>query len=332
VLNPAAVKAYALLYAHFHRIEIVDGDLKQDQAFVVSKAGKLVQGILQIALARQWLHPALSCMALSQYIVHGTWEGHSPLLQLPFITHDISRHSLTGRRAIKSIADLLDMNESDRRSLLRNLGDKEYSQALSIAQTFPMAQIDTVTFKVLGQESIVPGGLITCQVRLSLEYPRISTTEGIDDGGKEKVSIKPEDDVQTFEFDEDGNLLDDPGRKVTDSLTTARPVYSPRFPNTKRPFWWVSLVNKNNTNFVCLPVKVLDLVDRKTVTLQFPAPPKPMSVSLMLVIKSDSVMGVDITKEVKFIVMPPSGNSPNENWDISGDEEDQAVPFSSDDE
>lgn len=297
---------------------------------MVSKSAKLVQGIMQISVARQWLLPAISCATISHLLVQGMWETHSPLLQLPFITPEITKHCVTGKRAIRSIADLLDMNDSERRNLLRTLNDEQYEETISIAQTFPTARVDAVNFRILGQENITPSGLITCQVRLSLEYPSVGSNDVTDDKGKENEVTKLEEEVQTFEFDEDGNLLDEPGRKVGKTLTAARPIYCPYFPNVKRPNWWVTLVNKNHTNFVATPVKIFDLADSKTVTLQFPAPPKPMSVSMLLVVKSDAVVGTDIVKEVKFNVVPQQDHSPSERWDISGDENDQTVPFADD--
>lgn len=292
-------------------------------------------GILQIALARNWLLPTLHCMSISQYLVQATCEGRSPLLQLPHITNDIVKHAMAGKRSIKSIAGLLDMSESDRRSLLRALGEEQYQETLKVAETFPIINVDAVTFRILGQEHITPSGLITCQVLLSLEYPSLEDANAaeVDDAGKDKAALANEDEVQTFEFDEDGNLIDDPGKKIVGTETSPRPVYCPHFATVKRPYWWVGLVNRNNTNLITPPVKVTDLVDRKTVTLQLPAPPKPMNVTIKLAIRSDAIVGADIEKEVSFTVHPHSNeNSPSERWDISGDEDDQTVPFASDDD
>jgi len=216
---------------------------------------------------------------------------------------------------------------------LRSLDDAQYNELLSVAQTFPICNVEAITFRILGQEQITPSGLITCQVLLSLEYPSLDIAHAEDDNGKNKIiNSDAEDDVQTFEFDEDGNLLDDPGKKIVGSNVIPRPIYSPRFPSIKRPNWWVTLINRNNTNLISTPIKVSDLVDRKTVILQLPAPPKPMSVTVKLLIVSDSLVGGDIEKEVTFTVYPPSENSPTEHWDISGDEEDQAVPFAEDED
>lgn len=323
-----AVKAHALLYCHFHRIPVDNIGLKTDQEYIVNKAAQLVLGMLQIALARQWLLPAISCMNISQFLVQAVWDRSSPLFQLPFISPEIIRHSTMGKRPIKNIADLLDMSEGERRSFLKNLNDEEYQELLNVAQTFPIVRVNAVTFRILGQEHITPGGLITCQVMLNLEYPSIDSKDAISDSEGEGKTKVIEEDVQTFEFDEDGNLIDDPTKKRFGVDTTPRPIYSPYFPAIKRPYWWVGLSNRNNTNLITQPIKVTDLIDRKTVTLQLPAPPRPMNVTIRLFIKSDSLLGADIEKEVSFTVHPPSESFPvSENWEISGDEDDQAVPF-----
>lgn len=310
----------------------------------MSKCAHLLQGVLQIALARQWLHPTNNCMILSQYVVQAMWDNQLAVLELPYITNYIAKQLGNSKHAIKSIPSLLKVNEADRRLLLKALSDEEYQELVSIGLKFPEIRVDAISFKstpshqplltriplvVLGQEHITPSGFITCQVKLSLDFPKISPATTAQESSQEHEKTPPslEEEVQTFEFDEDGNLVDDPGRKVETGVSLSRPIYCPRFSALKRPCWWVSLVNKSNTNFVAAPVKVADLVDSKTVVLQFPAPPKPMNVSLLLVVRGDSVVGTDLTKEVKFTVVPQRDPTPNDQWDISGDEEDQKVPF-----
>lgn len=184
---------------------------------------------------------------------------------------------------------------------------------------------------VLGQEKITPGGIITCQVRLNLEYPKILGDKDAVESEDTEKDDKMEEDVETFEFDEDGNLIEDPSKRITTINSLPTPVYCPRFPNVKRPIWWVALVNKSNTDFVAPPVKVTDLVDKKTITLQIQAPPKPMNVAMQLVIKCDSVLGSDVAKDIHFTVYPASEvpASPIEKWDISGDEGDGEFSFGS---
>ena len=124
-----------------------NAELRQDQLFIVSKAAQLIQGIFQISTARQWLHPTLSCMHLSQCLVQGIWENQSPILQLPHVTREIAKHCTLGKKSISTISGLLDLKESDRQSLLRGLSDESYQELLKIAQTFPLVSIQTVSFK-----------------------------------------------------------------------------------------------------------------------------------------------------------------------------------------
>lgn len=344
--NERAALVHALLHCHFHRVSLDGGAgeevLVQTQRYIVAKCAQLAQGIIQIAVARQWLHPALNCMNISQMLVQAVWDRDLAVLQLPFISFDLAKQCAGGKRPLRSVADVLDMPEAERQRLFlrssSSLSEEQLAEALQVAQSFPIIKADTVNFCILGQESITPGGLITCQVRLGIEFPTLSTTAASvevspgSDGKPSSVVPDLEKEVQTFEFDEDGNLLDDPGKKLSSfSAADIKPIYCPRFPTVKRPSWWVMLVNKNNTNFVATPIKIHDLVDSKTVTLQFPAPPRPMPVSLLLVVKSDSVVGVDLVQEVKFTVVAPSPDAaPVERWEISGEEEEQSVRFDDD--
>lgn len=138
--------------------------------------------------------------------------------------------------------------------------------------------------------------------------------------------------MTTFEFDEDGNLLDD-APAASGKLAAAggvaqraRPVYCPHFGGIKRPTWWVALVNKNNTNFVAGPIRVTDLVDTKKVVLQFAAPPRPITVPINLIVRGDYALGSGLTREVKFTVVPATA-AVEEEWEISGDEREDTVSF-----
>ena len=49
-------------------------------------------------------------------------EAH-PALQLPWIDKDLLKHFSSGKKNVKTIADLVEMKDVDRRSLLRKLSD-----------------------------------------------------------------------------------------------------------------------------------------------------------------------------------------------------------------
>lgn len=184
---------------------------------------------------------------------------------------------------------------------------------------------------MLDQKVITPGSIVTCQASLALEYP---ATPGAQPDATQSptLSEKLDEEVQTFEFDEDGNLIEDPiSKSKLNGGQACKPIHCPSYPKAKRPIWWVFLTNRHNTNIVAGPIKVTDLIDTKTVTLQFPSPPRPMPVALSLHIKSDCLLGVDIEREIRMTVVAASQLSPDledKEWDISGDEADQTVPFS----
>jgi hypothetical protein len=85
--------------------------------------------------------------------------------------------------------------------------------------------------------------------------------------------------------------------------------------------------------FVCPPVKIADLVGEKTVTMQFPTPPRPGQVSLRLLIRSDCLYGADILMDAKFTVVKESQKSRvvESDWDISDTESESENPFAHND-
>lgn len=315
-----ARRAFLLLHSHFARLNIENPRLYQDQKFVVTRALRMVQGLLQIALARDWLPATNSCISISQYLVQAVWEGDSPLLQLPYVSRE------SDIKKIGTIQAIMDMDEKSCKETLK-LNDEQYSDFIKVATTIPRVRVLGCSFAVLGQSSITPATLITCIVKLSLSD---SPSDKLQDLGDKESG---ENDLDAFSFDEDGNLLD--GKRTKD-IKFARPIFCPRFPDEKRPVWWVSLVNKANNGFVTPPVRVHDLSDEKdavkTVTFQFASPKSPMSVTVNLIITCDSLIGALSSTEAKFVVTPlaPSDDASSaEEWGLTDDEDDKEISFDS---
>lgn len=221
------LKAHVLLFAHFNRFEVKDAALKEDQEKIVAKGCHLTLGMLQIALARQWLTTASQCIALVQCLVQAVWEGQSSLLQLPYIDSHILKHAKSKKPPVKSIRQLVEMSEEDRRALLRTLTDEQYSALIDVAKTFPEVVLDSAKFVTLGQPHVIPGGLVTVKLKLRMVRAGQDLKPAAEDDGEDV-------DVENFEFDEDGNLIDSAPIKSIgkDSLEDLnKPVFCPRFPN-----------------------------------------------------------------------------------------------------
>lgn len=85
----AHTKTNILLQAHFSRRPL-SGELRSDQATVLSRAIPLLQAMVDVASSSGWLKPALAAMELSQMVVQGMWVGKdSELMQLPHVTPTI---------------------------------------------------------------------------------------------------------------------------------------------------------------------------------------------------------------------------------------------------
>lgn len=362
--------AHALLYAHLFRLPISEDlpgyqNIQEDQQTAVALAVRLVQGMLKICIARTWLPAILNCAHLTQMLIQGLWEGQSPLLQLPGMDTSILKHCKTKKRTIRTIQDLLKMDPEDRRSLLRNLSDEQYDNLLRVAASFVQVRVQSATFKILGQENITPEGLITAQVRLKL-FLLGDENADLDSSPVNKPEDENGKEVETFEFDEDGNLMESSAGKVATSAASPSnqsaikgssgsgnpyPLHCPLYPLAKEAVaWWIIITNRAATGMICPPVLITDLVHSsrdtsegcptKTVTLQFPSPPRPGQVQLSIHVIPDSLVGSDLVFETGFKVVSPAAPATSKNngsdaggsgedWDISGEEDsdDQQVPF-----
>ncbi|KAI8839259.1 Sec63 Brl domain-containing protein [Chytridium lagenaria] len=131
-------KAQVLLFAHMLRIDITDPKLRNEQIQVVERAVAVIPGILQISSARFWLSSAVSAIDLSQLVTQATFAPFGPMSQLPHITGDVFKHFTTKKRQIRSIRDLLELEDEDRKELLRSLSDSQFDELISAASQYPI--------------------------------------------------------------------------------------------------------------------------------------------------------------------------------------------------
>jgi translocation protein SEC63 len=71
------------------------------------------------------------------------------------------------------------------------------------------------------------------------------------------------------------------------------------------------------------PVKVTDIVSKKTFKLQFPGPPKAGTYTFSYCVYSDSFLGTDIRQDIKLIVHEPSDLPPEDDIDDTISEPDE---------
>lgn len=177
---PYSLKARVLVMAHLARMEVSD-DIEEDQRFVVRKSPALLQEMVNVgcqltmmANSRGGFHaPRLvsieNCMKLTQMIVQGLQESKSPLLQLPHFEEEHLRYCVSKKYKVRSLQDLVSLKDSDRRSMLRFLGEEKYDEVMAVLASFPSITMDT-KLQVLDDEdsnNITAGSIVTVTVTLT---------------------------------------------------------------------------------------------------------------------------------------------------------------------
>ena len=107
-------------------------------------------------------------MKLSPLIVQALWEKQSPLLQLPHLEEDMLRHFHSRRRQIKTLQQLANLKDEERRSILRKLTDDQYRDVLRVLRDLPVLDV-TITTEVVDDEEqhvVTAGAIVTVTVLL----------------------------------------------------------------------------------------------------------------------------------------------------------------------
>ncbi|XP_076129514.1 translocation protein SEC63 homolog [Alosa pseudoharengus] len=177
---PYSLKARVLMLAQLARMEVSE-DIEEDQRFVVRKCPALLQEMINVgcqltmmANSRGGVHaPRLvsieNCMKLSQMVVQGLQEAKSPLLQLPHFEEEHLRYCISKKYKVRSLQDLVSMKDSERRNMLRFLGEEKYDEVLSVLGSFPHVTMET-KLQVLDDEdssNITAGSIVTVTVTLT---------------------------------------------------------------------------------------------------------------------------------------------------------------------
>ncbi|MGH0131935.1 UNVERIFIED_CONTAM: hypothetical protein FKN15_015737 [Acipenser sinensis] len=177
---PYSLKARVLMLSHLARMEVSE-NTEEDQRFVVRKIPALLQEMINVgcqltmmANSRGGFHaPRLvsieNCMKLSQMIVQGLQESKSPLLQLPHFEEEHLRYCVSKKYKVRSILDLVSLKDSDRRSMLRFLGEEKYDEVMAVLGSFPNITVD-IKLQVLDDEdshNITAGSIVTVTVTLT---------------------------------------------------------------------------------------------------------------------------------------------------------------------
>ncbi|KAI9496946.1 Sec63 Brl domain-containing protein [Zychaea mexicana] len=316
-------KASSLLYAYFLRQDLNSKGsgaeakaLLQDQRFIVEKSVHLLQGLLQIAIVKQWLGVASNVMDLQQHLLQATYPGEQSVKQLPHInTQILRRYYRNKKKHIHSVQQTLALSESERKELLKPLDDQQYLDVTEVATRIPQLKVNKAVFKVVGDKIITPGAIVTFVLKLQ------NTNEAAVEDSKKPAAAAASDDS------DDEELLDDVTGKAKEEDKpngTLPCAHTPYYPGEKKPYWWVFLGDPKVNRILVPPKKVTDVTEEQTVQISFPGPPKPGTYTFSLFVKSDTYVGTDIQQDIKLTIRDKADLPPEDDVDdsISEPEED----------
>lgn len=113
-IYPWHYKTTILLFAHFLRVKISDPVLQTQQSMIVGKSAHLVQGMLQIAISRNWMGVAIMVVDLGQDIIQGLYFTQIALKQVPYLDGREAQKALNGKKKkITTIRQLLEIDPEE---------------------------------------------------------------------------------------------------------------------------------------------------------------------------------------------------------------------------
>ncbi|KAI8063514.1 Sec63 Brl domain-containing protein [Gongronella butleri] len=311
-------KARTLLYAYLLRIDLASKNVQaetlvQDQLFIVERSVHLMQGLLQIATVKQWLTVAVALMNLQQDLLQALYPGDASIKQLPHVQQSlIRRYTRMKKKQIRSVQQMLDLDESERKSYLSPLNQDDYLDVIEVAQRIPRLSVKKAVFKVIGDKIITTAAIITFVLKLK-------------NGQVQDVEIRDYNDSEDEdEFDEQGETKNKDDKEEVDEANGLPVAHTPYYPGEKKPYWWIFLGDPKVNRILVPPRKVTDIVDEKTIRVPFAGPPKAGTYTFSLFVKSDTYAGTDILQDIQLTVKEPSALPEEDDVDdsISDPEED----------
>ena len=146
-------------------------------------------------------------MKSSSLVVQALWDKASPLLQLPHVEEDMLKHFYSKRRNIKSLKQLAQMADEDRKGLLRSLTEDQYKDFVKVLGTFPNLSMSVTTEVVDDEEQhvVTAGSIITVTIHLLRRGldAYVGRIDGIDDDEAEDREELDEEDREALDDEED---------------------------------------------------------------------------------------------------------------------------------
>ncbi|KAJ6054443.1 uncharacterized protein N7446_010455 [Penicillium canescens] len=330
--NSSRRKALALLWAYLGRIDLGDASLDAEKYEAAPVALSLSEAFTAISLAFGSIGPIVGAYKTSQNLIQAVPPGSSPLLQLPNFSDAVVK-SVEGEDAKEhfTVQKFMALPETQRRSLTIGAGllsEKQYADAISVAQQLPVLQPEKIFFKVMGEKVITPSSLVQLVVKARFIPPGSTSVPPVNEVDLEDID-PDEDDLEALMGRKPAKnratkLVD--GKKVENKIETIQP------PLAHAPF----LARDHSPGKMAVPPFTFTTFDKpifdeagkptfnvQTLKMQFQAPPQVGDYTFVLNMLCDSYLGLDYSTQITLHIEDPAKAAAlEEDDDISEPDED----------
>lgn len=320
-------KNLILLYSYLLRVDSRSTKLSRDRYIVGAKAEKLLNGMLSITLAHNWMDMTVQLMDMLQCFVQAVppsaeMRPVSELMQLPGVSFEAAQAVVRSNDQLGPLGlqGVWKMGDAGRRKALRVgqadalMTEDKYAEAVRVLSEWPRIELVDAFFKVTGEKIVTPGAVVQFVVKLrALPFKKDGTLlfQGLRPGSEAarrelESSVRP-----SSEEDDEAQLNHLIGRsdraqkdgKAGASSEGKQPIGFTRAPyylEERKPHWWVFLADAKQSRIIVQPVKCTDVGPDavRTFSIQFQAPPQVGLYSFRAMVKSDVYLGSEAEMSV----------------------------------
>ena len=248
----------------------------------------------------------------------------SPLLQLPNFTDEVVK-SVEGEKGQFTVQKFMSLPDSERRNRVVGAGllsEKQYSEAVSVAQQLPVLDVSKAFFKVMGEKVITPSSLVQLVVKARFIPPGCTNVPAVNELDLE--DIDPDDDdldaLMGRKPAKNRNTKIVNGKKVENKIEKVQPplAHAPYLARDHSPRWHVFLADAKQNKMAVPPFTfttfdkpILDEAGKptfnvQTLKMQFQAPPQVGDFTFVMHMICDSYLGLDTHQEITLHIDDPA--------------------------
>ncbi|KAK7031359.1 J domain-containing protein [Favolaschia claudopus] len=308
-------RSMVLLYAYLLRLNVSKG-LAKEQTELLLQTPLVLNAMLIISQARNWLKPTLAIMRLHAFFAQALPPAPAPT------------HPLAQLPSIKPSE--VPVNDNNYASFTRTLQEKSDGRVTDVRKAlghWGRVEIVDVSFRVIGERIITPASIVYLVVKLRVVPTDAQPTKPAEINGGDDVkrlARAAEEREQTFlNSRKDAEDLR-PGQVFSGG------AHAPYWPGTRKPHWWLVLADDKSNRVVVPPLKITDIPFRRTgdatdfraYKIQFQAPQNAATLTWRVYVLSDSYVGEEDVRDITMKIDDVSAL----NADEQGDEDEISEP------